>query len=93
MDSNSIVMIAYYFPPEGNAAVYRPLRFLKELVKREWQATVVSCVPYQYERNDPQLLGQIPPTTRVIRAQGRDPSGRGDRDVEDAGDHRRGLSL
>jgi hypothetical protein len=73
MDPKSIVMIAYYFPPEGNAAVYRPLRFLKELVKREWQATVVSCVPYQYERNDPQLLGQIPPTTRVIRAKGRDP--------------------
>ncbi|MBX3329356.1 MAG: hypothetical protein KF722_03065 [Nitrospira sp.] len=66
-------MISYYFPPEGNAAVYRPLRFLKELVKREWHATVVSCDPYRYERYDPRLLEQIPPATRIVQAKGRDP--------------------
>lgn len=73
MDSESIVMISYYFPPEGNAAVYRPLRFLKELVKRRWQATVVSCEPYRYERYDPRLLEQLPPATPIVRAKGRDP--------------------
>ena len=73
MDSKSIVMFAYYFPPEGNAAVYRPLRFLKELVKKGWQATVVSCEPYRYERYDTQLLGQVPSGTRIVRAKGRDP--------------------
>ena len=73
MDSKSVIMIAYYFPPEGNAAVYRPLRFLKELVKQGWQATVVSCERYGYERYDPQLLGQVPSGTRIVRAKSRDP--------------------
>lgn len=73
MDSKSVIMIAYYFPPEGNAAVYRPLRFLKELVKRDWQVTVICCQPYQYERIDPQLLRQVPASTRIIRVKGRDP--------------------
>ncbi|UVT19555.1 MAG: glycosyltransferase [Nitrospira sp.] len=73
MDSKSILMISYYFPPEGNAAVYRSMRFLKELVKARWQATMVCCQPYQYERYDPQLLDQVPPTTRVIRIKARDP--------------------
>lgn len=73
MDHKSIVMIAYYFPPEGNAAVYRPLRFLKELVKKGWRVRVVSCAPYRYERHDPALLEQLPPATQVVRVMGRDP--------------------
>jgi len=73
MDFKSIIMIAYYFPPEGNAAVYRPLRFLKELVSQGWRATVISCEPYKYERHDPTLLSQVPPLTPIIRVKGRDP--------------------
>ncbi len=72
MDSKSIIMIAYHFPPEGNAAVYRPLRFLKELVKMGWQTTVISGEPYGYERYAPQLLEQVPSATRVVRVKGRD---------------------
>lgn len=73
MDSKSIIMIAYYFPPEGNAAVYRPMRFLKGLVKEGWSATVICCQPYQYERYDPEILVQVPSATRIIRVKGRDP--------------------
>lgn len=73
MSSKSILMIAYFFPPEGNAAVYRPLRFLKELVKNGWRATIISCERYQYERHDPQLLDQIPALTQIIRVKERDP--------------------
>jgi hypothetical protein len=73
MDHKSIVMIAYYFPPEGNAAVYRPVRFLKALVEKGWQVRVVSCDPYRYERHDPALLKQLPPATQVVRVKGWDP--------------------
>lgn len=72
MDSKSIVMIAYYFPPEGNAAVYRPLRFVKALVKAGWHATMVSCEPNRYERYDPKLLAQVPTEARIVRVRGRD---------------------
>ena len=73
MDPKSVVMIAYFFPPEGNAAVYRPLRFLKGLVKEGWHAAVISCEPYRYERYDQALLEQVPATVQVVRAKGRDP--------------------
>lgn len=73
MDPKSIIMIAYYFPPEGNAAVYRPLRFLNGLVEKGWQAQVISCEPYRYERQDPSLLENLPPATQVVRVKGWDP--------------------
>ena len=38
----SVLMIAYGFPPEGNAGVYRPLRFLREssVVRVAWTGDV-----------------------------------------------------
>ncbi len=73
MNPKSVLMIAYFFPPEGNAAVYRPLRFLKELVRKGWRATVICCQPYQYERHDPKLLSQVPRDTEIVQVKGRDP--------------------
>lgn len=73
MDPKSIVMIAYYFPPDSSAAVYRSLRFLKGLVGQGWRSSVICCEPYQYERYDPHLLTQIPSAVRIIRVSGRDP--------------------
>jgi len=73
MNPKSVIMISYFFPPEGNAAVYRPLRFLTELVRKGWCATVVTCEPYQYERYDPKLLSQVPEDTKIIRVKGQDP--------------------
>ncbi|MGE0471028.1 MAG: glycosyltransferase [Nitrospira sp.] len=73
MNAQSVIMIAYFFPPEGNAAVYRPMRFLKELVKSGWHVTLISSEPYRYERYDPALVEQVPPAVRVVRVRGRDP--------------------
>lgn len=73
MNPKSVLMISYFFPPEGNAGVYRPLRFLKELVRKGWRATVVCCETYQYERYDPQLLSQVPGDTEIVRVKGQDP--------------------
>ena len=73
MNPKSVIMLSYFFPPEGNAAVYRPLRFLKELVRKGWRATVVCCDPYQYERHDPRLLSQVPENTEIVRVKGPDP--------------------
>jgi hypothetical protein len=38
----SVVMIAYFFPPEGNVGSYRPLRFARHLPFFGWQPTVIS---------------------------------------------------
>ena len=68
----SVVFIAYFFPPEGNAGTYRPLRFVRSLSKIGWSIRVISVDPYYYERYDPQLLTLIPQATEVIRVRGRD---------------------
>jgi hypothetical protein len=71
--TKSVLIISYFFPPEGNAGVYRPLRFLKELARKGWRATVVCCEPYRYERYDPQLLSQVPSEAAIVRVRGQDP--------------------
>jgi len=64
---NSVLMIAYGFPPEGHAGVFRPLRFARNLPRFGWNVTVVSAGGVQYHRYDPALLASVPPGTEVIR--------------------------
>lgn len=65
-------MIAYFFPPEGNAGTYRPLRFARALTKMKWRACVISNDPYRYERYDSELLTLIPQEVEVHRVRGLD---------------------
>jgi glycosyltransferase involved in cell wall biosynthesis len=68
-ESKNIIMVAHDFPPEGNAGSYRPLRFVRHLIKHNWTPTVVSAIPRQYERLDPALLASIPRKVEVIRIE------------------------
>jgi Glycosyl transferase 4-like domain len=65
-------MIAYSFPPEGNAGTYRPLRFARYLPSMDWLPTVVSADTNSYERYDPGLLAMVPKEVEVIRVRSRD---------------------
>jgi glycosyltransferase involved in cell wall biosynthesis len=67
----TVTMIAYWFPPEGNAAVYRPLRFLRNLPAFGWQGHVVAGGA-TFGRYDPALLNQVPPGTEIVRVAGGD---------------------
>ena len=67
-----VVMLAFGFPPEGNAGAYRPLRFVRRLASFGWISTVVAAAPGQYERFDPTLLERIPRETEVIRVKSQD---------------------
>ena len=66
-------MIAYGFPPEGNAGAYRPLRFVRHLLPLGWRPTVVTLETDNYERYDPALIEKIPVGIEVIRVPNRDP--------------------
>jgi hypothetical protein len=67
----SALMIAYWFPPEGHAAVYRPLRFLRNLPASGWVGRVLAGAA-QFDRYDPGLLHQVPEGTEVVRVAGED---------------------
>ena len=66
-------MIAYYFPPEGSAGSYRPLRFVRHLAKNGWCTSVIAAESNRYERYDPELLSSVPSETKVVRVRARDP--------------------
>src|SRR5436305_4399254 len=69
----SVLMIAYDFPPEGNAGVYRPLRFVRHLPSLGWRPTIISLATDVYERYDPDLVNLFPRDTEVIRIRNPDP--------------------
>jgi len=67
----STLMIAHWFPPEGHAAVYRPLRFLRNLPASGWTGRVLAA-DTQFDRYDPGLLRQVPEGTEIVRVAGED---------------------
>ena len=73
---NAVVMIAYYFPPDGSAGVYRPLRFVRQLPRRGWVPSVVTLDTDAHPRPDPRLLDLVPPEVDIARVSNRDVWGR-----------------
>jgi len=69
----SVLVIAYNFPPDGSAGVYRTLRFVKQLPSQGWLPTVITLESERYDRHDPALLDAIPKEVNVIRVRNRDP--------------------
>lgn len=63
------LMVAFHFPPQaGSSGIQRTLNFVKHLPVNGWQPTVLSAHPRAYEECSNDLLRQIPPATRVVRA-------------------------
>ena len=69
----TVAMVSYAFPPEGQAGVYRSLRFVRHLSRLGWNVKVISALIKQYERYDPDLLAEIPSNTQVSRIPFFDP--------------------
>jgi hypothetical protein len=64
-----LLMIAYHFPPfAGSSGVQRALSFSSYLPEHGWEPIVLTAHPRAYERTSDDLLDQVRPGTRVIRA-------------------------
>lgn len=66
---NTVLIIAYDFPPFSVSGTYRTLRFVKYLPKR-WKAVVFTVKTEVYTApfyTDPALLNQLPNSLTVIR--------------------------
>jgi len=64
-----ILLISYYFPPCGGAAVQRWLRWLPELVKAGFELTVLTTQDGDYPEIDETLLNEVPQSVKVIRVR------------------------
>ncbi len=65
----SVIMIAYHFPPEGNAGATGHFD-LSDIYRSDWQPTVITLKTDFYERYDPSLLSLVPNYIEVIRVAG-----------------------
>jgi glycosyltransferase involved in cell wall biosynthesis len=70
-----VLLVTYYFPPAGGAAVQRFLKFARYLPEQGWQPVVLTVAPESaaYPALDPALVEEIPPEVPVVRTQAWDP--------------------
>jgi len=64
-----LLLITYYFPPCGGAAVQRWLRFIKALHRKNVQVTVITTFEGDYPYTDESLIKSIPPDLKVLRCK------------------------
>ena len=64
-----ILLLSYYFPPCGGAAVQRWLRFSRALVKQGHSLTVITTEDGDYPYMDESLLAKLPPKLKVLRSR------------------------
>ena len=62
-----LLLISYYFPPCGGAAVQRWIRLISELTKNQVRITVLCPDTADYPEYDESLLQKIPSSVRIIR--------------------------
>ncbi len=72
MKSNRILLVCYYFPPQGGAGVGRPLALYKNLPTFGVECDVLTVKPVAYRLYEPELLNNLD-TRRIYRAGSHDP--------------------
>ncbi len=70
----TVLMLAYYYPPDSSSGVYRTLYFANHLIKtKDWQPIVLTLDPGSYSREqgkDYSLLKKIDPNVQIVRTKG-----------------------
>ncbi|MDY0151064.1 MAG: glycosyl transferase [Candidatus Cloacimonas sp.] len=64
-----LLLITYYFPPCGGAAVQRWLRFISALNKQGTKVTVITTQDGDYPYRDDSLIDKLPPELKVLRSK------------------------
>jgi len=63
------LIVAFHFPPYGaGSGILRILKFCRYLPESDWQPVLLTASTRAYERTDPTLLKEVPPSLPVVRA-------------------------
>ncbi len=65
---NTLLVIAYFFPPLGGAGVQRTLKFVKYLPQSGWQSIILTASQIPAGPRDNELLSEIPTNTLIEKA-------------------------
>ena len=68
-----VLFIAYHFPPLAGGGTFRSLKFVKYLPEFGWLPTVITTNTKNYWAYDEELLKEVPPEVKIIRAPEIDP--------------------
>lgn len=75
METRSVLVFAYYFPPMGLSGVQRVTKFMKYLPEHGWHPHIITTGPTAYYAHDPSLLDDIEGRDiTVYRTSGTDPN-------------------
>lgn len=70
-----VLVIAYYFPPLGLSGVQRTFKFVKYMLRLNWEPTVLTSDKIAYYAYDNSLLRELNSfNIRVIRIAGKEPN-------------------
>ncbi len=72
MKKKRVLLICYYFPPQGGAGVGRPLALYRLLPEYGIECDVLTVKPVAYRYHEPELLDGLD-TERIYRAGSHDP--------------------
>ena len=72
MKKKRVLLICYYFPPQGGAGVGRPLALYKQLPDYGIECDILTVKPVAYRYHEPELLDGLD-TQRIYRAGSHDP--------------------
>ena len=77
MSKSSILIAAWYFPPDGGAGSQRPASFARHLPGLGWNCRIISRAESasrgRWNRLDQSLMSQIPDSTELIRVENTGP--------------------
>jgi len=62
-----VLIISYYWPPNGGAGVYRWLKFSKYLPEYGWQPVIYTPENPEVVAEDPALLGDVAASVEVVK--------------------------
>lgn len=74
-----LLLVSYFFPPDGGAGTQRAAKFCKYLPGAGWEPVVLArggAALSKFAVPDPTLLADVPATTRVVRVEAPEPSSR-----------------
>lgn len=71
--TSSVLMVVYYFPPQGSVQVLRALKFARYLPEFGWKPIVLSVKDILHYYNDPDLLKELPDSVEILRTGSLDP--------------------
>ncbi len=74
MKNNKVLIVTYYWPPAGGAAVYRVTKFCKYLSRNGWEPVVLTVNESESSQQDDSLLKELPENIKVYKTRSFEPS-------------------